>query len=450
MSNRLALSMIVRNGEQDLPHCLESVRGIVDEIVIADTGSTDASIAIAQSFGAQIIHVPWTNDFAAARNAALQPVTAEWVLSLDADEQLDELTRSKIASAMEAQNTDGYLVPIRNYVHTLNERLWDRAAIPNDGLLERAKDFAGYLEHENVRLFRRKPEIYFVGRVHETVGTRIEKSGGKLQHATFIIHHFGFAASAERKAEKNHFYRELGRQKIQEMPRNAQAHFELGLVELDNFQNHEEAVRLFARACDLDPKLAVAWFFQGVAFTRLQRDANALPCFARARRLGLANTSLAEMEADALYNCKQFDESRKAYRRALDTNESTEVLSKLGLTEIRLGRVESGIKKIMNAISKSPAAPELHDRLVAAYLSLGRVIEAAQAAESKLHNTKHTESSFMRTAALWMHGGRPGRALEIICNGIKEFPGSAGLQQAFAELKTPEQQDLQAANVAAT
>jgi glycosyltransferase involved in cell wall biosynthesis len=448
MSQRLALSMIVRNGEQDLPHCLQSVRGVVDEIVIADTGSTDSSVAIAESFGARVIHIPWTDDFAAARNAALDPVSAEWVLSLDADEQLDEQTRSKIHSDIEVQNVDGYLVTIRNYVRSLNERLWDKAVIPNDRTLDRAASFAGYLEHENVRLFRRKPVIYFEGRVHETVGTRIEKNDGKLGQAAFTIHHFGFAVSAERKAEKNNFYRELGRQKIQELPGNAQAHFELGLVELDNFHNYQEAIRLFARACDLNPEFAVAWFFQGVTFMRLQHDANALPCFARARRLGLANTSLAEMEADAFYNCKQFEEARKTYRKAWQLQESTDVLSKLGLTEIRLNRIEAGLKKIMTAISNSPAIPELHDRLVAAYLTIGRVIEAAQAAESKLHNTKHTESSFLRTAALWMHANRAGHALEIVCAGIKEFPYSAGLQQALAQLKAQESHDLETANVA--
>src|ERR1700686_2903395 len=107
MSERLALSMIVRNGEQDLAHCLESVRGIVDEIVVADTGSTDSSIAIARQFGARVINIPWTNDFAAARNAALAPVHAEWVLVLDADEQLDEQAKVQIAGAIRSTAPGG-------------------------------------------------------------------------------------------------------------------------------------------------------------------------------------------------------------------------------------------------------------------------------------------------------------------------------------------------------
>src|ERR1700733_14329760 len=85
----LALSMIVRDAAATLRQCLESVRGIADEIVIGDTGSTDSTIEIAREFGARIIEVPWTNDFSAARNTVLAEVRSDWVLALDADEVLD-------------------------------------------------------------------------------------------------------------------------------------------------------------------------------------------------------------------------------------------------------------------------------------------------------------------------------------------------------------------------
>ena len=68
---RVALSMIVRNEAATLRRCLESVRGVVDEMVIADTGSTDDTPAIARDYGARVVEVPWDNDFAAARNRAL-------------------------------------------------------------------------------------------------------------------------------------------------------------------------------------------------------------------------------------------------------------------------------------------------------------------------------------------------------------------------------------------
>jgi tetratricopeptide (TPR) repeat protein len=441
--------MIVRNGEADLPQCLESVRGIVDEIVIADTGSADASIAIAQSFGAKVIQVPWINDFAVARNTALEEASADWILVLDADEQLDAGAARQIADALLNETVDGYLVTIRNYVLSLTERLWDKPAVVNDGRLPRAQNFAGYLEHENVRLFRNRPDIRFAGRVHETVGTSIEARGGGLEHADFIIHHFGFTASAERKARKNQFYRELGRQKIQEMPGNAQAHFELGLVELDNFHNDEEALRLFGRACELKPALAVAWFFQGITLARLQRDASALPCFAHAQRLGMETPALAEAAGDAFYNCRQFAEARKAYRKALQLQESTEVLSKLGLTEVRLHQVPSGLRKLQSAINADPAAGDLHDRLIAAHLSLGDMHEAARTAENKLQASKPTQSAFLRAAALWMHAKQSERAMRIVARGLEEFSDSAEMLEALTQLRGQVLEEAHPANGAA-
>lgn len=87
---KLSLSMIVKNEERFLPGCLESVKGLVDEIVIVDTGSTDGTKKIAESCRAKIIDFKWCDDFSAARNESLRHVTGDWVLYLDADERLDK------------------------------------------------------------------------------------------------------------------------------------------------------------------------------------------------------------------------------------------------------------------------------------------------------------------------------------------------------------------------
>lgn len=98
MKDRLSLCMIVKNEADALGACLESVRDIVGEIVVLDTGSTDRTVAIAEEFGARVGHFVWNQDFAAARNEALKLVTKDWVLVLDADEKLN----SKIIPDLEA------------------------------------------------------------------------------------------------------------------------------------------------------------------------------------------------------------------------------------------------------------------------------------------------------------------------------------------------------------
>ncbi|TFI59631.1 glycosyltransferase family 2 protein [Sphingomonas parva] len=108
---RLALVMIVKNEERSLARCLESVRKHVDKIIILDTGSTDRTIEIAQSFGAEIHHWEWQDDFAAARNAALAHSDATWNLILDADEWLESG-----AEALSAKNLPPLRVRVPNFV----------------------------------------------------------------------------------------------------------------------------------------------------------------------------------------------------------------------------------------------------------------------------------------------------------------------------------------------
>ncbi|MFD2880591.1 glycosyltransferase family 2 protein [Paenibacillus rhizoplanae] len=85
-----------KNEADNLARCLRSVRGAVDEIIIVDTGSTDATCSIARSFGARIIDYPWNGDFAAARNAGLALAQGTWILVLDADEELEPGSRDEL------------------------------------------------------------------------------------------------------------------------------------------------------------------------------------------------------------------------------------------------------------------------------------------------------------------------------------------------------------------
>ena len=81
-------ALIVKNEEELLEQCLRSLQGLVDETVVVDTGSTDRTQIIAQEYGARLYEFKWRNDFAAARNHALNQVRGEWVLYIDADERV--------------------------------------------------------------------------------------------------------------------------------------------------------------------------------------------------------------------------------------------------------------------------------------------------------------------------------------------------------------------------
>src|SRR4051812_15611125 len=81
--------MIVRDEARCIVRCLESVRDVVDEMVVVDTGSTDDTVSLAEGTGATVYHFAWVDDFAKARNVALTHCTGDWILVLDADEWLE-------------------------------------------------------------------------------------------------------------------------------------------------------------------------------------------------------------------------------------------------------------------------------------------------------------------------------------------------------------------------
>ena len=430
----LALSMIVRNAAADLERCLESASSAVDEIVIADTGSTDGTPGLASRLGARILLIPWEDDFARARNRALAEVRSDWVLVLDADERLDAAAPAALPALISAASVAGYQVTIRNYTLSTADRLWDRPAVANDFRLPESKPYPAYVTHQNVRLFRRSSEIYFVGRVHETAGPRIVETGSRLAEADILIHHFGLVATEETLRRKNELYRELGRQKVLEMPNNPQAHFELGLVEFDNFHNDETALACFKKACALNPRLSVAWLFTALAESRLGRHADALSSIARTKRLGYRTPLVEETEADAHYCLGKFDVARRGYRAAMKHHpESAALESKLGLAELRAGCQASGIDHLRRAVTQAPALAEVHDRLIQALVWLDRPSEAAAAAEAKLAAVDPAASDYIRAASIRAHLGETFKVREILRAGLDRFPRSEKLQAAASE-----------------
>ena len=90
----LSAALIVRDEAEQLDGCLESLHGLVDEIVVVDTGSVDATPEIARSHGAVLEFDPWRDDFSAARNVSFEAATGDWMMFLDVDFQASMIARS--------------------------------------------------------------------------------------------------------------------------------------------------------------------------------------------------------------------------------------------------------------------------------------------------------------------------------------------------------------------
>lgn len=182
LGSTLSACLIVKNEEKNLARCLASVQDICDELVVIDTGSTDRTIEIAETFGAKIGHFPWINDFAAARNASLDLASCHWALWIDADEELTPESIGSIREALVRPQFGGYYIPIANLMD--------------------AQNVANEYVHLPVRLFQRIPEIRFEGRIHEQILPSFERHHlvpATLSNAKIL--HYGYQHEAV--AEKN-------------------------------------------------------------------------------------------------------------------------------------------------------------------------------------------------------------------------------------------------------
>ena len=428
--------MIVRDAAVDLARCLESVRGVVDEIVIGDTGSVDASVEVARQHGARVISVPWKNDFAQARNRVLVENTADWILSMDSDEMLDSQACQAIPVLLIPADVAGYKVTIWNYVLTLTNRLWDSPAKPNPVRVEAARPYPAFVEHQNVRLFRRNPDIFFEGQVHETTGHRILAAGRRLEEADFVIHHFGLAADAETRMRKSKLYRELGRQKVRERPNDAQAHFELGIEELDTFRDPAAALACFERVIQLTPGSHRAWAFAGVALVRLERFQEGLKRLRRAEELGGRNAVVFEAQGDAHYRLGNMKAARRCFLQAQKHGATSAVVeSKIGVCEVRLGEAEIGVRRMQAAIEREPGFGELYDILTMAAVWMGNPALAAETAERRLAAVGPTAEGFLRAASIRAQLGEWRRVADLLQMGCQRFPDAPKLRLAWTELQ---------------
>jgi glycosyltransferase involved in cell wall biosynthesis len=166
----LSAAIIVKDEADRLDACLTSLRGLVDEIVVVDTGSTDRTVAIAEQHGAVVAHETWQGDFATPRNRSLDLATGDWILSVDADEEVS-----------------GDFDDARAYL--------DRAAACV-GCRVRFVPRVGWTPSREYRLWRNRPDIRFQGRILETVvpSVRAAADAYALQIEPFdriTIRHFG-------------------------------------------------------------------------------------------------------------------------------------------------------------------------------------------------------------------------------------------------------------------
>ncbi|AOC90744.1 glycosyltransferase [Bacillus sp. L381] len=181
---KLTLCMIVKNEERYISRCLSSVQDIADEIVIVDTGSQDNTKDICKNFQARVYDLEWENDFAKARNYGLQHAEGDWILMLDADEELDQETGRFLTSLLHDELPSRGLLKIINYT---GKQLDENEA----------------LESMQPRLFRNHEGLLYQGRIHENIMSSNEEENNAFFTLPCVIHHYGYLEQEEKIKQKH-------------------------------------------------------------------------------------------------------------------------------------------------------------------------------------------------------------------------------------------------------
>ena len=296
---QLSVCMIVKNEENNLAHCLDSIKDLANEIIIVDTGSADDTVKIAKKFGAKIFHYEWNNDFSAARNFSLEKATQSWVFVIDADEIISEKDVLRIRQLLKTKCA--YSFETRNYVSDFN--IEGTIACTGEYQIEE-KDFVGWCRSEKVRLFPRNSDIKFEGQVHELVEDSLEKKSIKIEKAEVPIHHYGYL---NRNKEKDRIYLNLGKQKAES--EDLKSIYELANQYM-SLNNYDEALILWRRMLEAQPE-------NFDFLSRLATTYNLLSDYKQAEKYFLKSLEIQQTE----YACKHLSicyAKQENYQRAYE------------------------------------------------------------------------------------------------------------------------------------
>lgn len=342
--------MIVRNEEHNLRRCIGSVAGLVDEMIIVDTGSTDGTVALAEELGATVLHLPWRNSFSVARNHGLAAATGDWILVLDADEELAPGQGALLRSLLTTSGCEAYAIIIDNEIQ---DAVWARSEAS-----------------ATVRLWRNRPEYRFVRDLHEQIAVSIVAApyGGRIgQSGLRVIHHGYNTTEVKRKGK-----------------------------ETRNLPMAEKAVKTIGDD--------FSHFNLGVELVIHRRFAEALKELRTAERMSRPVSALRPKLAKSILLCLlELDRTKEllhvAERYAQQWPDYTDIVFLTGAAYDRLGKPAEARLRYQRCLELGPASPERYPGAAGSFGSYQAAWMLGQACEA-LSDNEGALAAYRRAYAL--------------------------------------------------
>jgi len=315
VGSTISLAMIVKDEGQVLEECLESVRSLVDEICIVDTGSGDETLEIAHRHGARVIGYLWCDDFGAARNESLRMCSKDWILVLDADERIAKEDIPAIKRIAKGPAAFAYEFTTRNYTNATNIADFHPCA-PDD---PHARGFEGWHPSRKVRLFPANAGVRFEGKVHELVEPSLVRARIEISPCNVPIHHYPHIRGLEHTRKKQEMYLRLGHEKVAQEPLDPKGYVELG-NQYAEVGEYEKAAGAYREALQLDPSNAPVLRDLGGVLHLAKRSEEGKKALLLALRIDPGLSSAWRNLGVIYLDQKQWPAAIESFQNALKTN----------------------------------------------------------------------------------------------------------------------------------
>ncbi|MDR2562186.1 MAG: glycosyltransferase [Holophagales bacterium] len=376
----VSLAMIVKNEEATLAHCLESVKPIVDEMVIVDTGSTDRTIEIAKGFGASVHHFQWCDDYSAARNESLKHCNGEWVLIIDADEAIDPLDYEKIKNVCTSPFADAYNLTHRHYLPSASITNQGVSAVPNTSDYSEGKGLPFFADNPVCRLARAFNGLTFWGRIHEDIAPWLSEHGKTVKPLDAVIHHYG-KMFIDRDDQKLNYYYMLAAQEAERFPDRLKTQYNLLQMALPA-KKWDVALRSADECIKISPTAdSFVLLGRSLALHELGRFEEAVSCFDLLLSQEPGHAMALSGKAMSLVALGNIGEGRQTLLKAIALNPNY-VSGHLCLAQLEMknGDMAAARKVLSDAINAMPGEPKLYDQLINIELYENRPQQAASLA----------------------------------------------------------------------
>ena len=306
----ISLCMIVKDEKEKLLRCLESVKSIVDEIIITDTGESGLE-AIKEGFGAKVFHYKWSDDFSAARNFSISKAPSDWILIMDADEFFSESEAEALKRLVDlSKNFDVITLDVRNYSNNPHEV----GFVP---FSRRQEGYLGYFPIRMIRLFRNRKGYKYENPIHEGIENSVAEKGGKMLHAEIFMCHLGSPTGSEEERAKQLKYLEYSKKRLEINPKDVKACCDVALIYFKFLSDHENSKKYLKKALEIDAYSLRPYIILGELYVNTGKFEEAAILYKAALNIAPKNESLHYNLGQVCFALGRKEEAMHHYRQAL-------------------------------------------------------------------------------------------------------------------------------------